>query len=177
VDTNRLSRLRRNGDRDLPTVTPRAAGESAASQGGRQMTTQSKAAVLTEIIESFCAKDLDRLRTLIDDQVVYLETGTGRRIEGADAYIALCQGWLAAFPDIGGKVTSGLEAGNQAAIEVIWTGTNNGPIAMPDGEVPATGKPIDLNSSIWATFNGDKVVEVRHHLDIMGMVQQLGIAG
>jgi predicted ester cyclase len=141
------------------------------------MTTQSKAAVLTDIIDSFCAKDLDRLRTLVDDQIVYQETGTGRRVEGADAYVAMCQGWLAAFPDIAGKVTSGLEAGDQAAIEVAWIGTNNGPIAMPDGEVPPTGKGIDLRSSIWATFNGDKPVEVRHHLDVLGMLQQLGLAG
>jgi steroid delta-isomerase-like uncharacterized protein len=141
------------------------------------MTTQSKAAVLTDIIDSFCAKDLDRLRTLVDDQIVYLESGTGRRVDGIDAYIALCEGWLAAFPDIAGKVTSGLEAANQAAIEVNWTGTNGGPIAMPDGDVPATGKAIDLNSAIWATFNGDKVAEVRHHLDVMGMLQQLGLAG
>ena len=141
------------------------------------MTTQSKAAVLTEIIDVFCARDLERLRTMIDDQVVYQETGTGRRIEGADAYIALCEGWLAAFPDLVGKVTTGLEGGDQAAIEIAWTGTNGGPIAMPDGDLPATGKSIDLHSTIWATFNGDKVRDVRHHLDIMGMVQQLGLAG
>jgi steroid delta-isomerase-like uncharacterized protein len=141
------------------------------------MTTQSKAAVLTEIMELFCAKDLDRIRTMVDDQVVYLETGTGRRIEGVDAYMALCESWLASFPDVGCKVTAGLEAGNQAAIEVTWTGTNNGPIPMPDGDVPATGKAIEIHASVWATFNGDKVAEVRHYLDIMGMVQQLGLAG
>ena len=139
--------------------------------------TQSKAAVLTDIIEAFCAKDLDRVRSMVDDQIVYLETGTGRRVEGIDAYITLCQGWLSAFPDIVGKVTSALEGGNQAAIEIAWTATNNGPIVMPDGEIPATGKSLDLHSSFWATFNGDKVVEGRHHLDVLGMLQQLGLAG
>ena len=141
------------------------------------MSTQSKAALLTEMMETFCAKDLDRLRTMVDDRVVYLETGTGRRVEGVDAYMALCEGWLAAFPDVGSKVTGSLDAGNQAALEVTWTGTNSGPIAMPDGDVPATGKAIDIQASIWATFNGDKVAELRHYLDIMGMVQQLGLAG
>jgi predicted ester cyclase len=141
------------------------------------MATQSKAAVLTDIIDSFCAKDLDRLRTLVDDQIVYLETGTGRRVEGIDAYIAMCKGWLAAFPDIAGKATSVLEGGNQGAVEIAWTGTNDGPIPMPDGEVPATGKSININSTFWATFNGDKVIEARHHLDVLGMLQQLGLAG
>ena len=139
--------------------------------------TQSKAAVLTDIIDAFCAKDLDRVRSMVDDQIVYLETGTGRRVEGIDAYLTTCQSWLAAFPDLVGKVTSALEGGNQAAIEITWTATNNGPIVMPDGEIPATGKPLDLHSSFWATFNGDKVVEARHHLDVLGMLQQLGLAG
>ena len=137
----------------------------------------SKATVLNDIIDSFCAKDLDRLRALADDRIVYQETGTGRRVEGIDAYIALCEGWLTAFPDVAGKLGTVLEAGNQAAAEIVWTGTNSGPIAMPDGEVPATGKSIDLHSSFWATFNGDKVIEVRHHLDVLGMLQQLGLAG
>ena len=141
------------------------------------MTTQGNAAVLTDIIDAFCARDLDRVRTMVDDQIVYLETGTGRRVEGVDAYITMCQGWLAAFPDLVGKVTAALEGGNQGAIEIAWTGTNNGPIAMPDGEVPATGKSISLNSTFWATFNGDKVIEGRHHLDVLGMLQQLGLAG
>ena len=29
---------------------------------------------------------------------VYTETGTGRRVSGADAYVGLCQGWKAALP-------------------------------------------------------------------------------
>ena len=50
------------------------------------MTTQGKAAVLTQLIEAFCAKDLDRVRALVDDRIVHQETGTGRRLDGADAY-------------------------------------------------------------------------------------------
>ena len=141
------------------------------------MTTQGKAAVLTELIEAFCAKDLDRVRALVDDRIVHQETGTGRRLDGADAYMAMCEGWLTAFPDVAGKVTAGLDGGNQAVVEIRWTGTNSGPIAMPDGEIPATGKSIDVASTYWATFDGDKIVESRHHLDVLGMLQQLGLAG
>ena len=77
----------------------------------------SKATLLNDIIDSFCAKDLDRLRALADERIVYQETGTGRRVEGIDAYISLCEGWLTAFPDVAGKLGTVLEAGNQAAAE------------------------------------------------------------
>ena len=141
------------------------------------MTTQSKAAVLTDLIEAFCAHDLDRVRALVDDRIVHQETGTGRRLDGVDAYMGMCESWLTAFPDVAGKITAGLDGANQAVIEIRWTGTNNGPIALPDGQIPATGKSIDLGSTYWATFAGDKIVESRHHLDVFGMLQQLGLAG
>ena len=141
------------------------------------MTTQGKAAVLTELIEAFCAKDLERVRAMVDDQIVHSETGTGRRLDGADAYMAMCEGWLAAFPDVAGEVTAALDGGNQAVIEIRWTGTNSGSIVMPEGEIPATGKSIDLQSSYWATFDGNRIVNSRHHLDVLGMLQQLGLAG
>lgn len=61
--------------------------------------------------------------------------------------------------------------------DVDGTATNSGPIALPDGEIPATGKSINLGSTYWATFHGDKIVESRDHLDLFGMLQQLGLAG
>jgi predicted ester cyclase len=85
--------------------------------------------------------------------------------------------WLAAFPDVVGKVTGGVEAGDQAALEIVWTATNTGPLTMPDGQIPATGKGIEVGAAVWCTFNGDKIVEIRHYLDVMMLVQQLGVAG
>jgi len=37
--------------------------------------------------------DWERFRGLLAPDAVYAETGTGRRVEGADAYVALVQGW------------------------------------------------------------------------------------
>ncbi|MDQ1565920.1 MAG: hypothetical protein QOF96_800 [Actinomycetota bacterium] len=138
------------------------------------MAAPTKSAVVNEIIESFSAKDLGRLRTLVDDNVVYQETGTGRRTQGADAYVELLEGWLQAFPDVAGKVTSGLESGNQAAIEVTWTGTQTGPLTTPAGQVPASGRSFQIEASIWCEFNGDKVTEIHNYLDVLTMLQQIG---
>ena len=138
------------------------------------MATQGKSAVVNEIIESFNAKDLNRLRTLVDDNVVYEESGTGRRTEGVDAYLDLLQGWLQAIPDVMGKVTSSLEGGNQAAIEVTWTGTQTGPMQTPAGVLPPSGKPFQIEASIWCAFNGDKVAEIHNHLDVLSLLQQIG---
>jgi len=57
-----------------------------------------------EVIAAFSAADWDRLRQLLSDDVVYEEIGTGRRFEGVDEYIALCEGWRGATPDVVGTV-------------------------------------------------------------------------
>ena len=56
----------------------------------------------TDLIDAFNQADWDRLRGLLAPGVRYSETGTGRRVEGADAYLQLCQGWKEAFPDVAG---------------------------------------------------------------------------
>jgi hypothetical protein len=49
--------------------------------------------VATRLLEAFNAADWEGFRAGVADDVVYLEAGTGRRIEGADAYLELCRGW------------------------------------------------------------------------------------
>ena len=57
------------------------------------------AGAAAELIDAFNGADWSRLRPLIASDLVYNETGTGCRVEGADAYVALLDGWKAAFPD------------------------------------------------------------------------------
>jgi ketosteroid isomerase-like protein len=45
------------------------------------------------VIDAFNRSDWNSLRSRVAEDIVYQETGTGRRIQGADAYLELCQGW------------------------------------------------------------------------------------
>ena len=56
-------------------------------------------AVATEVVDAFGMGDWRRFRATLHRDVIYEETGTQRRVEGADAYVRLCQGWKEAFPD------------------------------------------------------------------------------
>ena len=50
------------------------------------------------IIEAFNADDWARFKAPLVANVIYEETGTQRRVQDADAYVQLCQGWKQAFP-------------------------------------------------------------------------------
>jgi steroid delta-isomerase-like uncharacterized protein len=130
--------------------------------------------VARESIEAFNADDWDRFRSLHAEDVVEDELGTQRRIEGIDALMESNQGWKQAFPDASGQVTNALESGDTAILEIRWSGTHSGPLEMPDGELPATNKRIELRACQVFRVEGDRITESRNYFDMATMLQQLG---
>ena len=129
-----------------------------------------------EVVEAFNAGDWHRLRAALTPEVVYQETGTQRRTEGPDEYVQLSQGWKQTFPDARGTVRNALASGNSAALEITWEGTHRGPLPLPDGVLAATGRSIVVQATMWFTVEGARVREIRHHLDLTALLQQIGAA-
>jgi steroid delta-isomerase-like uncharacterized protein len=127
----------------------------------------------TRLLEAFNDGDWEVFLAAITDDVVYVEAGTGRRIEGAEAYLALCQGWRTAIPDVRGTVHRTLEGDGVVAQEVTWVGTHDGPLPTPNGDIPASGRPISVEATLWVEVRGDAVAEVHHHLDVMALMAQI----
>jgi len=142
-------------------------------------TTQAKqmsdtTAVATELVEAFNVGDWERLRATLHPNVVYEETGTQRRVAGAGAYVRLCQEWKASIPDARGAVQATIASAQRVAQEVLWEGTQNGPLAAPGGSVPPSGKRISVRGSMWYTIADGRTREIHHHLDVLTLMQQVG---
>jgi steroid delta-isomerase-like uncharacterized protein len=126
------------------------------------------------LVDAFNEADWDALRAAVVPDVVYVEAGTGRRTEGVDDYLALCRGWKEAFPDVRGTVERSLEGADVVAQDVIWEGTQTGPLATPNGTVPPSGRRVSVGATVWATERDGRVAEVSHHLDVMTLMAQIG---
>lgn len=127
-----------------------------------------------ESIEAFNRADWDAIRGFSDPGLVYEETGSGRRIEGVEAVVEALQAWRAALPDATGEITRLLVDGDTSVVEIVWRGTQTGTLATPGGEIPPTGRPIEMWASMWQRWKNDRVVHERHHLDVLAMLAQLG---
>ncbi len=138
------------------------------------MAQQDPAIVGRELVEAFNAGDWDRFRATLTPDVVYEESGTGRRVEGAAGYIQLCQGWREAFPDGTGTLGWVAASGDTVAVEVVWTGTHTGPLVGPAGTMPPSQRRIEVRATLWLRLEGGRAREVHHHLDMLTMLQQLG---
>jgi steroid delta-isomerase-like uncharacterized protein len=127
-----------------------------------------------DLIDAFNEADWERFRGVLSPDTVYTETGTGRRVEGADAYLTLCQGWKVALPDVRGTIRGAIAAEDLVAQEILWEGTHTGPMETPGGTLPPSGAQISVEASLWVRFHGDKAREVHHYLDVLTLLQQIG---
>lgn len=127
------------------------------------------------IIELFNAGDWDTYRNeLVGDSYLYEETGTGRRLETFDAALEVLKGWKVAFPDIRGEVLRVVSEGDEAVMEIRWTGTQTGPLEGPAGELPPSNRSFDAMAVMWVTFRDGRIVAKRHFLDLLTTLAQIG---
>jgi steroid delta-isomerase-like uncharacterized protein len=130
--------------------------------------------VACENVDAFNAGDWDRFRATLADDCVYDELATQRHIEGPDAIIDANRGWKEAFPDAYGSVKRAIGGDGTATVEVTWEGTQTGPLHTPGGDIPPSSRHVEVKAVQVFDLEGDKIREVHHYFDMMGLMQQVG---
>lgn len=103
---------------------------------------------------------------------MYPEPLRGREAIRRDAE-AFCRTFPDVHCDLQGEV---LEGGDWAAFQLRMTGTNQGPLAMPQGEQPATGRKVETELAIFCQLGQDGLIRSEHrYIDMLGILAQLGL--
>ena len=97
------------------------------------------------------------------------EVGTGRRLTVKES-TANARAWKEAFPDARGTITNKIVEGNKGAAEIVWRGTNRGPLMGN----PPTGKAVEVRSVVVIQTEGGKITSSTHYIDVASMMAQLG---
>ncbi len=80
------------------------------------------------------------------------------------------------FPDARTDIKLAIAEGSVVALECVWTGTNTGPLHLPDGTTaPATGRQVILPCVTVLEVKNGLVVTVRNYWDNMVVMEQLGL--
>jgi steroid delta-isomerase-like uncharacterized protein len=130
--------------------------------------------LLERYVELYNAGDLDACMELYAGEAVQrMHDGV---FEGLAAIHARLARDLDAFPDAKYVVESFVEDGDTFADEWTFTGTNTGPLRLPDGtEVRATGRPVEIRGMELVELRGGKIVVDNLYYDFMATVAQLGL--
>lgn len=108
------------------------------------------------------------------DDPFYPEPLRGRRAIEEDA-----ASFIKGFSNLRMEAVSVFEKDDRnGAAEVRFTGTHDGPLTSPAGEIPATNKKMDLRAGGFVKLNErGEIVEERRYFDSGQMMQQLGLTG
>jgi predicted ester cyclase len=121
------------------------------------------------------AQDLDTAVAMISPSAD-IRTPTGA-LTGGKAYREWISGHFRAFPDMYHEIRGiAVESDQTLAFEWRATGTFTAPLATPGGEVPPTGKTIDLAGADFWRFEGGLIVAYHLHFDQLEFLRQLGLA-
>jgi len=130
--------------------------------------------LLDRYVELYNAGDLDACMELYaDDAAQRMHDGV---FEGTEEIRDRLARDLVAFPDAKYVVDSFFADGDRFADEWTFTGTNTGPLRLPDGtEVPATGKPVEIKGMEFVEVRDGKIVVDNLYYDFTAAVAQLGL--
>jgi steroid delta-isomerase-like uncharacterized protein len=144
------------------------------TRGSSGMTDTKLEQFARDSVDAFNRSDWDAIREMTCPGYVYEETGTGRRFDGVDDTLGALKEWKEAAPDATGEVVRVVTEGDTTVMEIVWRGTQTGPLNTGAGELPASGKAFEVQASMWQTWRDGKLADERHHLDVLTMLAQLG---
>jgi steroid delta-isomerase-like uncharacterized protein len=125
--------------------------------------------------ERFNAHDIDAFGELLADDVVFVAPG-GARGEGRPACVQFFGSWHSAFPDAHVDVHAVHFVDDIAVEEGTFTGTHDGILAGPTGDVPPTGRAVSVPYIQVLRFRDGKHVSFNLMFDRLLMLEQLGLA-
>lgn len=123
----------------------------------------------------FDAGDVEGATALAADDCEVTMPGVGPMDRQTFAGVMLPM-WMGAF---GGsrrhEILDVVEEGDVAALRVRFTATNTGPMATPQGEIPATGREVILEHGTVVTTAGGRITSWHSYFDQMVLLTQLGV--
>ena len=124
--------------------------------------------------ETFNAHDIDGFAELLADDAHFRAPG-GTGGEGKAACAEFFGGWLGAFPDAHVQIHGLHITGNVAVEEGTFTGTHNGVLHAPAGDIPPTGRPVTVDYIEVLGYRDGKHVSFNLMYDRLLLLEQLGL--
>ena len=123
---------------------------------------------------TFNAHDIDGFKEVLADNVVFAAPG-GLNGDGKEACAAFFGSWFAAFPDARVDVQAVHFVDDVAVEEGTFSGTQNGVLRGPTGDIPPTGRPVEVDYIQVLRFRDGKHISFNLMFDRLMMLERLGL--
>ena len=119
---------------------------------------------------------LDKKFAILAEDCEITDVPSGTTYRGADGFKQNSRFFTDAFPDNSMEITNVVATEDQVVVEFIGRGTHTGPLHMPTGDIPPTGRKGELRCCNVYQISNVKIVSLRSYYDATTMLQQLGLA-
>ena len=130
---------------------------------------------LREALDALSAHDLDRVGAVVAEQFEFADMGGGDVVHSREEWRAFCRVFVTAFPNLTQEVRLLVDADEYAFAEVIARGTHTGALITPEGEIPPTGRTIEIPFCVVMRARDGLLVEGREYYDAATLLSQLGL--
>ena len=122
--------------------------------------------------DTFNDHDIEGFRGVLADDVIFQAPG-GMRGEGKAACAEFFGGWFTAFPDAHVEVHNVHFIDGIAVEQGVFTGTHEGVLHTPAGDIPPTGRSVAVDYIQVLRFRDGKHVSFNLAFDRLQMLEQL----
>jgi steroid delta-isomerase-like uncharacterized protein len=140
------------------------------------MTTPNTTTIGRALLDALNAHDLSSWEAMLAADATCSYPGF-RGDHGKDAASAYNAPFLTAFSDLHFEVLRTVVEGD--TVVYVWnaTGTHDGPLALPSGTVPPTGKRGVVPGALIATVKDGKIIREETYWNQVELLTQLGLMG
>jgi steroid delta-isomerase-like uncharacterized protein len=133
------------------------------------------ATIARTLYENWNQRDFDAGAALAADGCEITIAGSGERFHGPDGARDYSRRWADAFPN--GRITIDnlIATEDQVACQFTGTGTHTGTLRTPMGDIPATGKRVEVRLCDVHHIEGGKIHSTTSYFDAAAMMAQLGL--
>jgi predicted ester cyclase len=131
-------------------------------------------AVIEQLLQLWNAHDREGTAALWDGSGE-IEAPRGQKLSGVDGWREIYDIWTDGFPDNAVRDVVVRGAGDLAVQEAHFTGTHTGTLRAPTGDIPPTGRKVDIRYTCVHSVEGGRITSMHLYFDQAEMLIQLGL--
>lgn len=140
--------------------------------------TQEPVELVRRFVEGYNNRSLhDDAEAIFASDLVVINEAAGLETQGCDAFLQhAVDGWIHAVPDARVELLDYQVQGGVITVTMQSSGTFDGTLETPEGSIPGTGKPFEMEMHVEATVEGARIVRWVSEYDVEGWQKQVGLA-
>lgn len=124
--------------------------------------------------DTVSSHDATKFADLFTEDGVFADKSTGQIYRGKEEIRNMIEGWYNAFSDFKLRPDKIMGSGDSFSVELTATGTHDGELSGPGGDIPATGKKVTVPSCDVIQLKGDKIQSLNCYYAAPVMMNQIG---